>query len=301
METSKLSRQLLILVPAFIAMMKTQAHSAQFGAIPLSSVRDGARAEHVCMTENQLAAMVLAVTWPEVTGGATHLSPSPMTMGRSDNHPNLYRDPGLYPRVFWYIGIGAWQLDDSGLGTDYVAGQRIVAYLAAQKTAHEMNRSYCAAGGTPAQRRSVAWRPWYGCTRIAGICETIFNSIYDPATDSLNSLVEDWSVGMYGGMEVRTCRAGARYFTCFYIDWNRAQGDVAWRGTGYGPNPISLPFYSFTVNGTYEFRYWMKDDTGYATSILGRRRFGHDPRRSGLEWFDGEQLCDVTVNRGYCP
>ena len=59
----------------------------------------------------------------------------------------------------------------------------------------------------------------------------------------------------------------------------RAEGHAAFAAPGYGPAPITAPFYVYAANGR-EYRHWLKADTGYRRSIWACRPLGANARTS---------------------
>lgn len=114
-----MTRPRLFVVAALGAAFALQAPPAsahRFGDAPLQDVKDGAAAATRCsgLTASELAAMVLAPTWPEVAPGSD-LTPSPMALGRWDTSPALYSPWANTPRASWHAGVGAWQIDTLNL------------------------------------------------------------------------------------------------------------------------------------------------------------------------------------------
>lgn len=256
------------------------------------------------LSQAQLAAAMLAPSWPE-TGAPDNLAPSPMTMSRWDDSPRLWAfgDPGTaFRRAFWHPGVGLWQFDSAGLGAPYSASQRIDTRVIATPMAQEISARYCRATGTGAERLAYAWTPWHGCN--GGRCFTIYAAIY--SNGALRNLVRDPGVLSTGGMQARTCRGPGTSgtFSCWRVDPSLAQGygagGVGWAAPDFGtaPVPITAPFFVYVAGG-YEYRHWLKVDTGYNTGVWARRPLGQNAR-SSVEWHGGESLCDVTTGDGAC-
>ena len=253
-----------------------EAATYTFGLQPLADVMAAAAAQAQCgLTQNELATMVLAPTYPE-TGAANALSPSPMTLSRYDTSSGLYAfgNPATpYPRAFWHPGIGAWQFDSAG-GWHLSAAQEMSTDTAASTAAQVIATRWCndtADAANPVARRANAWAPWNGCGVAGATCEAIYQTIYSPGT--LN-VATDPSVTRTGGMVTRTCQiSGSLPVTCSRVDPALAQGDAAFAAPGFGPSPVTAPFYDFVIGST-EYHVWLKDDTGYR----GHHR-GHAPDR----------------------
>lgn len=265
----------------------------RFGATPLEDVLHWAAEERRCgLTTNRLAALMLAPTYPE-TGAPANAAPSPMTLSRWDDQVGLhsFRTVAGQPRAFWHPGIGAWQFDSAGLGAPYTAAQRIDTYVIAARAAAVMAERWCAG-----RSLDYVWAPWYGCG--GGTCRSIYRAIYRPATDRLVGVGGQATVGRLGGMTRHTCRGpGATgTFTCWRVDPARAEGHRAFTAPGYGPAPISAPFYVYAADGR-EYRHWLRRDTGYQQGVWASRPLGANARTS-LSWHRGEALTVVTPSRG---
>lgn len=286
------------------------ADAKTWGDDPLDEVYAAADAVDRCgLNRAQFVAAMLAPSWPE-TGAPNHLAPSPMTMSRWDDSPRLWAfgDSGTsYRRAFWHPGVGLWQFDSAGLGAPLTASQRVDIRVMATVMAREISARYCRASGTPAQRLEYAWTPWHGCnatpSRPYG-CFGIYAEIY--ANGSLRNVNRDAGVTNTGGMQPRTCRGPGMSgtFPCWRIDPTRAEGygagGVGWAAPDFGtaPVPITAAFYSYAANG-YEYRHWLRADTGYASGVWARRPLGQNAR-SSVVWAGGESLCDVSTGTGAC-
>lgn len=301
---------------ALLSVSLPAAAARSFGATPFNDVIAAANSQTKCsgLSNNMLAAMMLSVTWPE-TGAGTG-TPSPMTLSRLDTGQSLYSF-GTYAtdeRAFYHPGIGVFQLDQGGLGTNLMAWQAIRVSDASAVVALEMKNGYCTAAGTGAQKRVKAWAKWAACG--AGSCETIYQEIYNSTSDTLRNITTDSTVGRDGGMSARTCRynfAPSIQWTCFYINPAVAQGAKSfWQqaplvggANGATPSPLAQPFYDYLrvstdVNNNKEYRHWIHADTASPRGeIFVRRPRGLNPR-SSTEWVDNDVLCDVTFNRGSC-
>ncbi|MCU1230985.1 MAG: hypothetical protein JWO97_3869 [Acidobacteria bacterium] len=277
----------------------------RFGQTPYSDVLSAAAQSNQCtalLTTNQLAAMMLAVTWPEDTGNDTTLTPSPMTLGRADTSSRLYYQSstnGPNRRAFWHTGVGAWQLDDSGVGS-YSADGKFNTAAASTIVAEEISRRYCAR-----KTKDYAWLPWKACTRKPGICQEIYNSLLTPP-DTLNGITSDSTTTRLGGAEQRQCMRpdAAGPLPCLYINPASAQGyKNIWIIGPNGTPPLTWPFYVYseTAGGTTsEWRHWLSIDGNSTapTNIAARRPYGTHAA-DGLQW-SATPLCDVTAQRGAC-
>jgi hypothetical protein len=279
------------------------AHAGQFGDEPLTDVLLAAQQNNNCtslLTTNRLAALVLTVTWPEVTGNITTLTPSPMTMGRADNSTALYYQGltnGPYRRAFWHPGMGAWQMDDIGLGSRMAVEKFNTANASAQ-AASTISSRYCTTATL-----DYALAPWVACKTSTGNCTTIFNGLFQ-SPNTFISPTRDATTTRLGGVKARTCQrpGSTATFPCWYVNYNNAEGyKGTWVYAFDATPPLSHPFYIFseTISGTtYEWRHWLSADTGYDIDIAAKRTYGVNSR-SGMVWSTGG-LCDLTAARGAC-
>ena len=264
----------------------------------------GAQTRCAGLSQNQLATMVLAPTYPE-TGASGSLSPSPMTLSRYDtvavNPTNVnlyyaYTASTPYQRAFWNPGVGAWQFDSAG-GWPMSTAQEMSTDTASASAAAVMASRWCndtADAGNDAARRAKAWSPWAGCN--SGVCETFYQAVYDPTTLNINT---DPSVTRTGGMVARTCTVtGGVTVSCWRVDPALAQGDAAFAVPGFGPTPIADPFYDYVLNGI-EYRVWLSADTGYPLDISGAVPIGANARLT-VVWSGSATLCDTVSEIGTC-
>ncbi len=286
----------------------------KFGDIPLRDVETAARLVQRCedLSPEKLVAYMLAPTWWEVAGGEFRESPSPMTLSRHDNSINFY-PPGQsgpdspHRTAFWHSGIGAWQLDDAGIGTDLGPG-KFNSFDSAMLVAQVIAARYC--------RNSSAlnvFSDWCGCAsdgycstpdRVS--CEQVVDILYHP--NSTPAIERDTSTGRYGGSIPRTCRIAGlpTAFECLYVNKNLAQGyKDSWINQQHTP-PLSSAFYVYIQwieNVKYEWRYWLAIDTEFDRDYAARRRYGI-AARDELHWEPNPSesigLCDVTEWRGNC-
>jgi len=266
-----------------------------FGKVPLDDAVFWAGQKATCgLTTNQLAAIMLAPTYPE-TGASGSAAPSPMTLSRYDTGAGLYAfgsKSTSYPKAFWHPGVGAWAFDSAG-GWNLSGADAMSTDTAARQAATTMAARWCSSSGTDAQRRQAVWSPWFGCT--SGVCETIYNAIYDPTA---LKVAVDVGVGRLGGGEVRSCRTSAGTFPCTYVDPARAQGYKGWAIPAFGPSPVSAPFYVISANGV-EQRWWISQDSGYDTTIVASKPVTANAR-TALTWSAASYFCDVGTGKGTC-
>jgi hypothetical protein len=262
-----------------------------FGATPLDDVLYWAGHEKRCgLSTHELAALMLAPTFPE-TGAPSSASPAPMTMSRWDNQSGLHSfgSRAAYKNAFWHPGVGPWQFDSAGLGSYHGANGRIDTFVSAAHAAATMATRWCASSGATSSRLSYVWAPWFGCG--PSTCHTIFAQIYDGST--LIDIDGQAEVTSTGGMQETSCTGPGQgaTFTCWRVDPSRAEGHSAFTASGFGPAPITAPFYVYTAGG-YEYRHWLRADTGYDTGVWATRPLGANAR-SGITWHSGESLTDV--------
>jgi hypothetical protein len=293
---------------AVLATGSLQSASAAraFGNDPFTDVVDAAaRTDRSCsISNNGLAALVMAVTWEE-TGAGTG-PPSPMTLSRYDTASGLYFESNpnsTYRRAFWHAGVGMWQFDSAGLGAPRYAAHFISTAGGAPAAASAMADRYCAAidgGFTGALARAAAWRPWNACND--GTCESIFAEIYNGQTGQLRNISGTSAVGSRGGMVSRVCGRGGStqvFAPCFYVDPALAQGQDWWAAPNAGRSPITFPFYVFESGG-YEYRVWLREDTGFPFDVEATRPLGQNARTS-LTWHRSTALCaKVSAAQTFC-
>lgn len=269
----------------------------QFGAEPLQHVRDATRraiSDADCaITEPAAVALVIAMTWPEVSPSGA--PPSPMTLSRYDTQPTLGDPHKRAPGLWFHPGIGMWQLDSAGLGTNVTASEAMDTQYAADRMAPFIIGKYCAkrnSGATRAEARAHAWTDWVACRQ--GACEDTFQR-------ALNGVTTVDTITRLGGAEARRCwyRGGAH--DCVFVDPANAQGSAWWAAPGGGRSPVAAPFYVIRLGGetTTELRYWLAQDSGAQTDVQASRPFGVNAR-GGLSWARGPGLCDLTAQRGAC-
>lgn len=298
-------------VPPVLDIAPTKEFSimqtARFGDVPTTDVitAAGNNNSNTGLTTNHLAAIMFSVTWPEVTGNNRTLTPSPMTIGRADTgYSRLYpfqntSPTGPYARAFWNTGIGVFQIDSAGLGSNVAFHNRVLTNTASQVVAASMASRYRSASGTAAQKRRAAWSQWFACGSNAVNCENNYNAIYSTSNDII-SLSRDNTVARGGGMVSRTCyntSNPSNTWACYKWNATQAQGHTgSWR---YAPLngsssllPVPLPFYTYSSvvgSNTVEYRHWLTADTGYSTSLYGSRLFGNNAR-SSLNWTNPSAL-----------
>jgi len=286
---------------ATLAVGVPTAGAHYFGSTPKNDVVSAATNYNNCsskLTTNKLAGLMLSIPWHEVTGRNVSLTPSPMTMGRADNDADLYYNrntSGSTRRAFWHPGIGVWQLDDAGMGSRGSFG-KFDTYNAAIIVAQHISSRYCSNSSL-----SSVFAPWVACN--GGYCATTFSQVYSPSSNTLTHLNLDSTVGRYGGSAARTCKFTGQTatFTCYYVNYNNAQGHTGWVYNINGTPPLALPYYVFrqNVNSTsYEVRVWIRADTGFGSNVGARRVYGANSR-NGLSW-GTINICDTTAGRGSC-
>lgn len=270
-----------------------------FGAEPLAAARSAAESAAAgascAISPGQATALALAPVWPEVSAGSS-LAPSPMTLSRYDNQSGLY-DPAGRDGLFFNPGVGLWQMDSAGLGTDNTAGEAIdSAWVSGFVVPYIVNK-YCTAlngGSTAPAARATAWADWNACS--GGDCDTM----YWRATNT--GIGSDPGVGRYGGAEPRTCEFRGSSYDCLFVDTAQARGADWWTRPGSGRSPVPHPFYVLRTSSggvTQEVRVWLAEDSGHGVDVTATRPFGGNAR-DALSWTDGRGLCDTTAGRGSC-
>lgn len=275
------------------------AQTMSFGAEPWADVSaaaaDAAANASCSIDEKYATALSVAMIWPEVSPSGE--APSPMTLSRYDTQPTLGDPQGRANGLWFHPGIGMWQLDSAGLGTDYTAMEAMDTRYAASRMVPFVVNKFCANinnGATAPAARAAAWTDWNACR--GGACDTIFWRIYNNGV----TLVD--GVDRHGGGEVRTCAYGGTEYECLFVDAANAQGADWWAAPGGGRSPIAAPFYVFKVGDgdpAVEIRYWLAGDSGAATDVVVSRDFGANAR-GGLVWETGSGFCDVTTGSGSC-
>ncbi|MDQ3877766.1 MAG: hypothetical protein M3290_05380 [Actinomycetota bacterium] len=291
-----------------VGICAPHASARGFGTNPLATVKQEADAAKCGnLTMNMLAAIMIAPTYGETGTGSTG-TPSPMAMSRGDIDQDLYsfNTTATEERAYWHPGVGMWQEDDVGLGSQMTANQRVAVQTSAHKAATTMASRYCSVSGTNAEKRAYAWGLWNACN--SGACESVYNEVYCGGSDSIcDSLNRNDSVGGWGGMQSNTCRFGgdaSTSFNCWYLDITNAQGDTSYwkkdpKTGGTSISPLTFSMYSWADSGK-EIRDWVKDDTSYGREIRANRTFPNNSR-NGLDWKEPTaKLCDTTTRRGIC-
>lgn len=270
----------------------------RFGAEPLSYVQaaaaQAAAGANCSVSVEAATAMTLAMTWPEVAPSGE--PPSPMTLSRYDIQPTLGGPEARAPGLWFHPGIGMWQLDSAGLGTDFTAAEAMDAQNAANRMAPFIVGKYCTSrngGATEPAARAYAWTDWVACRQ--GACEDTYQR-------ALAGVTAVDGVGRYGGGEVRQCELAGVAYECLFVDVANAEGATWWTVPSAGRSPVAAPFYVFRMTeGTAvtEVRYWLAADSGAATDVVATRPFGANARDS-LTWTAGTAFCDRTAGRGAC-
>ncbi|HVT56773.1 MAG TPA: FG-GAP-like repeat-containing protein [Thermoanaerobaculia bacterium] len=329
---------------ALIALAEPSVSAYTFGKQPYDDVRAAAAAvlnTNPCagispntLTLNQLIAYILAPAWTEVANGDTTLTPSPITLSRTspdDDKPGQYfpgqDTPGSpYHRAFWHPGIGAWQLDDSGAGKA-LSVERFNSLGSAMAVAQGIATRYCN-DKTPLS----IFGPFFSCannplvsTNDRDRCDRISSDLF--AFLEANQSIQKDSTDRYGGAGLRICGLLAQSeipFSCIRAVTTKppAQGYTdSWIFPPYEGNPnlhdspLSWPFYVYKQDpqagdtNSYEWRYWMAEDTGYDHDFAAQRSY-HQNSRYGLTWLPKADvpnvrtsvygLCDFTTATGAC-
>ncbi|WP_129668026.1 hypothetical protein [Phytoactinopolyspora endophytica] len=274
-----------------------QQQQLQFGAEPLGYVEDAATnaaSSASCSISDEAAtALVIAMTWPEVAPSGA--PPSPMTLSRYDIQPALGDPESRASGLWFHPGIGMWQLDSAGLGTDFTAAEAMDSQYAAERMAPFIVNKYCTSlngGATPSAARAHAWTDWVACRE--GACEDTYQR-------ALAGVTPVEGVDRFGGAEERRCSYQGMEHDCVFVDPANAQGSAWWAAPGGGRSPVASPFYVIRLDGstTTELRYWLAEDSGAGTDVEASRPFGVNAR-NGLTWSTGSGLCDLNEDRGDC-
>lgn len=270
-----------------------------FGAEALSAVEeaaaDAAGGASCGISAEEATAMALAPIWPEIVTGTLD-APSPMTLSRFDNQEGLY-DPDGRDGLFFNPGVGLWQMDSAGLGTDNTAGEAIDSEWVSDLVVPYIVDKYCGAvdGGSSApDARATAWNDWNACAE--GECDTVYWRAFN------DGVTADEDVDRYGGAEPRTCEYQGGTYDCLFVDIANAQGADWWAAPDAGRSPLPHPFYVLrddSGDSAEEVRVFLGEDSGHGTDVTATRPFGGDARDS-LTWTDDQGLCDTTEDRGAC-
>ena len=326
--------QVPFLIALALASQNATTEPYYFGEHPLSDVHfavDYYTGTRRCpaLDPNDFFAYMLTPTWWEVAGQSRSNTPSPMTLSRGDDGATLYAPGGAqYRRAFWHTGIGMWQLDDAGDGSG-LSVEKFNSITSSLEIAGRMADRYCSN-----HSYLSIWRPFCACASTGHCSAPDRDRCIQTATNIRNNapIQEDTSTDSSGGIEMRTCSlpGQAQVFQCFYVKPTvpPAQGYTGSPGgTPYGwisyPDaatlPLAKPFYVYkqwpdgTDSNSYEWRYWMAEDTGFDRDFAARRQYG-TPATTKLCWISQSGsspascnlppsslgLCDVTASRGAC-
>jgi len=296
---------LLALSPIDAAPAAAAPSGRVYGAGPYADILHwaGVYARPSCgLSQNRLAAMMMVPTFPE-TGAGTTTAPGPMTLSRWDTQSALWAfgdKDTPYQRAFWHPGVGMWQFDSAG-GWNLTAGTAIDVATSAPVAAQVMSSRFCASTSPDVvEKMRSGWFPWFEC-HSGPLCTDLLDSIFD-GTNLFVTL--DASVTSRGGASSRTCNVRSiGSVSCDYVNPAVAQGYNGWTSQSpLIPTPLTFPFYVFAANGR-EYRYWLRADTGYGSTIVASKPITANARTS-LSWSlvndASNGLCDVTTGRGAC-
>lgn len=206
------------------------------------------------MTQNRLAAIMIAISAHEVSdSSSTSKEPSsPMALSRNEAKYWKFYYGGTTSddaKAYWSPGVGLWQLDI--LQDNLVNATRLnhaeradTADTGGPQAAKHIYRLYCDyhLWNPPKAGQSYIWigSTWAACP--SNTCKTTFQRIYNSQDDSLNiHVVEGWN-GTAGGVVERKCRwDDGGEFPCFLYDTANPEGYM-----GTGNRPLAHPFISFT-------------------------------------------------------
>jgi len=294
-----------------LAAMGSSSAQAQtvrtYGGSPLDEVINAAAnfERNDCgLSRERLSAMMLPMTFTE-TGAPSTAAPGPMTLSRWDTQAALYafgNSSTAYQKAFWHPGVGVWQFDSAGYWP-LTAATAIDSRTSAAQAAQVMSSRYCQSKATTVgDKMRYAWAPWYYCAAAGdNPCIVRFRELFD-GTNLVNVRRDD-TVSRHGGVVHRRCRIGGiGDVDCAYVQPTKAEGYAAWANVAFGPTPVTSPFYVFEANGR-EYRYWMRDDSGYGVTIAASKPVTADARTS-LTWSvidtGGATLCDLVTGKGDC-
>lgn len=212
------------------------------------------------LTPIKLQALMLPVTWAEVTGRTADRTPHPMSVGRRDHrdqrtgNARLYFDnPSTGGRIYWHPGVGMWQLDDvDTLGSHLASGK----WRPYRTIAKYMANTYCNAKTDPDpakqlnNRLNAVYQKWSASTASScaqGWCRDRFKALYSAGPPEAlvnlqeNPLTNYWGGGDaatssdqvdHAGLQDRKCvmkvgRQKTQIPNCVYFDATKASPD-AW-------------------------------------------------------------------------
>lgn len=304
------TRLLAVLGMVSLVLLATTSAAPDAGASQLYSVTTGAyngtrnaaaaaKNEKTCpgLTQNRLAAMMLAIPVWEIAGGSASYDSSPMVLSRWDGWSNPNNRPlyshteyPSYKRAHWNPGVGLWQLDTWGDTLDLNHAQRANTSTGGLRVARYLRDGYCAGTSTLKARFNGNW---FGCRTDK--CWNTYNAIYNATNDSLNVTLtsgSEWD----GGVKTRSCRWGSSgtSFTCYLYDVNLHQGQmdtVDPNGDG-ARTPLAIQFLSLTTN-SIKRAAWLQGSSGYDKEIVKAVRTTEGARNSSLYnngWYDGTTL-----------
>jgi hypothetical protein len=200
-----------------------------------------------------------------------------------------------------------FQYDSAGVGAPYTAAELMDVSTVARDVAAGMAARYCAAGGNTAAAgaRAAAWQPWAALGGVAK-SERFYQDMLAPGAAPFARIGLVGGIEKGGGMQARTCRLSGRALQCWLVDPALAQGADWWAkddptggARAGGEAPLPAPFY-VVKRGGFEERHWLRQDTGYAVDISGRRLLGQNARprdgqpQSGVQWSATSGLCDTA-------
>lgn len=290
----------IFIVSALFAVSQTShAITYKFGDAPIQYVESAANQyKGTCgLTKNELIAYFLAPTWGEsadlLLNGQRWASPSPMTLGRHDTGSRLVPPEESESGAVWHPGIGAWQLDDGGIGSSAKPGQeRFDSSTATTLVVGGMVDRLTTAGCKPAN----IFSPW---SASCGAKYSTCFARHDAILKILNSgaTLPTESVDRFGGGELHMCRLAGHTVSCLFVDPGNAQPKGETRNWSdpllQTPLKLARPFYVYHLTDdvnkvTYEWRYWLAADTLNGHDIAARRADGQNSR-SKICWISSAQ------------
>ncbi|MDP5274006.1 hypothetical protein [Chengkuizengella axinellae] len=253
------------------------------------------------LNKYELATLAIVVTYYEAGNENSDDAPSPMAVSRGDGNNaalwsfNDYSTSNPYVRAHWNPGIGLWQIDDFSWAGESATHERINTETSATIAVDRLAANWYKVDGTFDYNREYAWKDWYGCKNTTWAinlprCENLFDDLYN---ENQINISLDPTVSRTGGMiSDSSCKVGEtiNYYEsvpCYYVDMENIEGSTVGYTNDNGggnQNPKPLPFYNFTLS-YYEYRSWLKYETGYNIDIDAIRILGENSRE-GLEWRD---------------
>lgn len=304
---------LLTVLGSLLLQASSASAAYKFGTNPFTTINQKANlyASTYGMTQNKLAAIMIAVSYNEAGSGPGSVSsPVPMALGRADvsgkySYGSTGYPYGSYPRAWWHAGTGLWQFD-SVAGSVYSqqsAAVSIPVSTAADVVAQRIGSRYSGATDFDKFLNSTSdWVACWGSDQLTNKCWLVYNGIYDSGSDTWRSSTyfdpTDSNVTNLGGTVWAKCWFNynpSSQWDCLRVDpvW-ADNGDLTWRD-GYGVNgnssttPLTYRFYVYQ-DGVYEDRFWKKIYSSYDTDVRAFRALGQRAKDSN-SWLLTNEFC----------